>query len=107
MRTFVGARDLLQRIVQFIFADRLELCYFHFKNYMRLKHMKIIKSYAGEIDCMGGKCPSLHCTDDGRIVVQGRRLSESEKSTLSVPSEEDVVSLDLEVFRKLVAKLNS
>jgi len=72
--------------------------------------MKIVKTYSedgGASCCAGGKCPSLHTTDDGRVIVQGIRLLTDEKAVLSIPDREDVVAMDIATFRHLVNKLQA
>jgi hypothetical protein len=65
--------------------------------------MNIICSY--KTGCWTGNCPALHITDDGRVIVQGNRLSADDKSPLEVPEHEDTVAIDMAVFRELAQKL--
>ncbi len=64
--------------------------------------MKITQSIDS---CLGGKCPALHLTDDGRVVVQGYRLNRDEQSAVTTPDGESSVVMDLEVFRRLASDL--
>ena len=43
-------------------------------------------------------------TDRGTVVIQGYVLPKSDKSTLSVPSQEDVVEIPREVFEDLMGQ---
>jgi hypothetical protein len=69
--------------------------------------MKITHTYSGPWGCSGGKCPSLHTTDDGRVIIQGIRLQPTEKAVMTVPDHEDAVTMDIATFRSLIAQLNS
>ncbi len=67
--------------------------------------MKILRSH--KIDCWSGNCPTVHVTDDGRVLVQGYRLSDNERFLLKLPENEDVISMDEGVLRELAKKLNA
>lgn len=69
--------------------------------------MKITNTYSAPWGCAGGKCPSLHTTDDGRVVVQGIRLLKDEKAVLSIPDHEDAVVMDSATFRALADQLKA
>jgi hypothetical protein len=68
--------------------------------------MKILNTYSID-SCLAKHCPSLHVTDDGRVFVQGARLSVLEKSELTIPENEDAVSLDVAVLRQLLNKFKA
>ena len=42
--------------------------------------------------------PSIYLTADGRIVLQGRRVSEEERTALDLPRDAELISVD----RKLI-----
>ncbi len=55
--------------------------------------------------CMNGGCPAFLYTDDNRVLIQGSRLTEAEKQSLTAPSHEDFVAIPREVFDKLTGHL--
>lgn len=67
----------------------------------------ITKSIGLDDNCSGGSCPSLHVTNDGKIVVQGALASKEIKGHLTIPSHEDVVVFDRASFEALAKKLST
>lgn len=55
--------------------------------------------------CANGGCPAFHLTDDGRVLVQGSRLTDAERSVLTAPDHEDFVAIPRAVFDKLMGHL--
>ncbi|WP_269537082.1 hypothetical protein [Cerasicoccus fimbriatus] len=55
--------------------------------------------------CMNGGCPAFLFTEDNRVLIQGSRLTDSEKATLATPAHEDFVAIPREVFDKLTGHL--
>ncbi|MEM9447017.1 MAG: hypothetical protein AAGA75_00605 [Cyanobacteria bacterium P01_E01_bin.6] len=43
--------------------------------------------------CNSGMCPTLYQDDQGRVFVQGNRLSDGDRSNLSVANHEEVVEI--------------
>jgi len=44
---------------------------------------------------------SIYLTGDGRVILQGRALSEAERNTLSLPSGGDMISVDRNLIRAI------
>jgi hypothetical protein len=44
---------------------------------------------------------SIYLTGDGRVVLQGRALSEAERKTLSLPLSGDMISVDRNLIRAI------
>ena len=44
---------------------------------------------------------SIYLTGDGRVVLQGRSVSKSERETLSLPAEGDMISVDRKLIRAI------
>ena len=65
--------------------------------------MKVIAHYSPKA-CGQGLCPGIIVTDRGTVVIQGYVHPKSDKSTLSVPSQEDVVEIPREVFEDLMGQ---
>lgn len=62
--------------------------------------------YGNGTRCGGGGCPAIYATDKGSFFVVGRRLSEEEKSGVSLDSGvEDVLEIPAELLQEIVAKL--
>ncbi|GHC12035.1 hypothetical protein [Cerasicoccus arenae] len=55
--------------------------------------------------CMNGGCPAFLFTDDNRVLIQGVRLTEDEKASLTASAHEDFVAIPREVFDKLTGHL--
>jgi len=52
-----------------------------------------------------GTCPAVFLTEDGNVVVQGRKLTEAAKSLLCVAQDEDAVEVSVELFKEAMANL--
>ena len=61
-----------------------------------MKITKIIRQRA----CLNGSCPGLIITNDGNVLIQGRKVDAC--GTLEIPADETVVSIPNEVFEELV-----
>ena len=44
---------------------------------------------------------SIYLTGDGRVILQGRALSQAERETLSLPSSGDMISVDRNLIRAI------
>ena len=44
---------------------------------------------------------SIYLTGDGRVILQGRSLSEAERKTLSLPPSGDMISVDRNLIRAI------
>jgi hypothetical protein len=44
---------------------------------------------------------SIYLTGDGRVILQGRALSETERKTLSLPLSGDMISVDRNLIRAI------
>jgi hypothetical protein len=44
---------------------------------------------------------SIYLTGDGRVILQGRALSEAERKTLSLPLSGDMISVDRNLIRAI------
>ncbi|MDQ2946116.1 MAG: hypothetical protein M3Y27_09275 [Acidobacteriota bacterium] len=72
--------------------------------------MNVIAHYSGDDPvntkaedwcCLGGKCPGVYLTDDGRVFVQGAIVTAADRATVSTPAHEDLVTMDRAVFAKI------
>ncbi|MBD1997313.1 hypothetical protein H6G00_11850 [Leptolyngbya sp. FACHB-541] len=55
--------------------------------------------------CNSGMCPALYSDEQGRIFVQGKRLSGNNRSTLTVSDCEEVVQITPELIDFLRSQL--
>jgi hypothetical protein len=53
----------------------------------------------------GGSCPSVFVSDDGRLVVQGYKLSDDLRSAITVPSNEDAVEIPANLLEEALVAL--
>ena len=44
---------------------------------------------------------SIYLTSDGRVVLQGRAVSQTERATLSLPPESDMISVDRNLIQAI------
>ena len=44
---------------------------------------------------------SIYLTTDGRVILQGRRISSAERKELSLPPEGDMISVDRTLIRAI------
>ena len=44
---------------------------------------------------------SIYLTGDGRVILQGRAVSQADRETLSLPSEGDMISVDRNLIRAI------
>ena len=44
---------------------------------------------------------SIFLTSDGRVILQGRGLSDAERETLALPREADLISVDRNLIRAI------
>jgi hypothetical protein len=44
---------------------------------------------------------SIYLTGDGRVILQGRALSQAERETLSLPPSGDMISVDRNLIRAI------
>lgn len=51
--------------------------------------------------CSGGSCPTFYQTEDGKIFVQGNKMSDSDKSSFTIPYSEDIIEIPTELLDKL------
>jgi hypothetical protein len=61
-----------------------------------MKITKIIRQRA----CLNGSCPGLIITNDGNVLIQGRKVDVS--GAIEIPADESVVVIPSEVFAELV-----
>ena len=47
------------------------------------------------------EAPSIFLTSDGRVILQGRGLSEQERDTLALPRDADLISVDRNLIRAI------
>jgi hypothetical protein len=52
----------------------------------------------------GNTCPAVFTTDEGTVVVQGRRVSQSTLSMLTLGAEEDAVEIPLALLREVAGQ---
>ena len=45
--------------------------------------------------------PSIYLTADGRIVLQGRRVSEQERTALDLPRDAELISVDRKLIKAI------
>ena len=55
--------------------------------------------------CNGGQCPAAILTKEGTAYVQGARLTDEERASLSAPNDEDFVAIPLLILKKIAAQL--
>ncbi len=58
-----------------------------------------------DCSCGCGKCPTVYKTESGDTVVQGYRLSDEERSTLDIPTGEEMIRLPAEFFEGMLREL--
>lgn len=51
--------------------------------------------------CNSGMCPTLYQDEQGRVFVQGNKLTQSERTELGIPEHEEVVELAPELINYL------
>jgi sporulation protein YlmC with PRC-barrel domain len=44
---------------------------------------------------------SIYLTSDGRVILQGRAISQTERATLSLPPEGDMISVDRNLIQAI------
>jgi len=44
---------------------------------------------------------SLYLTSDGRVILQGRGISQEERATLALPRDADLISVDRNLIRAI------
>ncbi|HEX4557536.1 MAG TPA: hypothetical protein VH249_26350 [Xanthobacteraceae bacterium] len=44
---------------------------------------------------------SIYLTSDGRVILQGRAVSETERAALSLPGEGDMISVDRNLIQAI------
>lgn len=44
---------------------------------------------------------SIYLTGDGRVILQGRAISQTERDALSLPKEGDMISIDRNLIRAI------
>jgi len=44
---------------------------------------------------------SIYLTSDGRVILQGRAVSQTERATLSLPPEGDMISVDRNLIQAI------
>jgi hypothetical protein len=49
----------------------------------------------------GQTASSIYLTGDGRVILQGRALSQAERETLSLPLNGDMISVDRNLIRAI------
>jgi hypothetical protein len=66
--------------------------------------MTIEQSYSegGPSICKDGKCPSIHVTSEGTVLIQGKTIDLSSIENIDTSSGEDVVAIDADAFRKIL-----
>lgn len=65
--------------------------------------MKIISHFSPKA-CGQGLCPGIIVTDRATVLIQGYVLPKADKSTLSVPAQEDVVEIPRAIFEDLLGQ---
>jgi hypothetical protein len=66
--------------------------------------MKIQKAIR-PLGCSNGLCPGIILTDEGTVLVQGRKVDVT--GALEVPDNETVVAIPQEVFAELINRYSS
>jgi hypothetical protein len=49
----------------------------------------------------GEPASSIYLTTDGRVILQGRGLSQDERAQLSLPADADLISVDRSLIRAI------
>ena len=57
--------------------------------------------WKGEDNGPEGEGTSIYLTSDGRVVVQGKRVSEAERKALALPADGELVSIDRALIRAI------
>ena len=52
-------------------------------------------------DSDAGAASSMYLTSDGRVILQGRALSQEEKQKLALPAGADMISVDRNLIRAI------
>jgi len=52
-------------------------------------------------DSDAGASSSMYLTSDGRVILQGRPMSEEERKTLSLPLDAGMISVDRNLIRAI------
>ena len=47
------------------------------------------------------RASSIYLTGDGRVILQGRAISDEERATLKLPSGGDMISIDRKLIRAI------
>jgi hypothetical protein len=60
---------------------------------------------AGAQDCKSASCPAIYLSDDGQLLVQGRRASDDVRARLALGTEEDAVEISTDLFMQALGAL--
>lgn len=55
--------------------------------------------------CVSGACPALYRDEEGKVFVQGNKLSKANREGILIPDYEDVVELTPELINYLRSAL--
>ena len=69
-----------------------------------MKKLKL-KKFAGIDDCLGGACPTVYISQDGKFFIQGYVVSEMVKNSIKVPQGESLVEIPEELLRNAAMRL--
>lgn len=64
-----------------------------------------LKKFAGIDDCLGGACPTIYTSEEGKFFVQGYSVSKVLMKNARVPEGEGLVEIPKELLLNATAKL--
>ncbi len=59
----------------------------------------------GPVGCMGGKCPTIYRAEDGSIIIQGYKVDDEVRGSVSPADNEDIVRIPAELLANLKLQL--
>lgn len=59
----------------------------------------------GGNSCLGGKCPAIYRSEDGRFFIQGVLVRKEIKGQINIPKGEAVIEVPEILLRELKAKI--
>ena len=65
-----------------------------------------LKKFAGtEKGCLGGACPTVYRSEDGRFFIQGYVVTKAIKGSVNVPTGENLVEIPEQLLRNAAKHL--
>lgn len=55
--------------------------------------------------CRGGRCPAVYEVSDGDFVIQGFVVPDSDRTSLDIPDDEDVIRIPRTLLEQLKGKI--